>query len=510
MSRLYSKCFEINNLRNAIRNVLNSSGSKTAGPDGISKFSKIKEERYIKEIKLRLRRFKKVNSKIVEIPKKGSETRKLTVINLFDRMAQQAVYQVIKPIVEMNFNENSYGFRQGINAKVPVSKLASFIQMNRNVYTIEIDFTKCFDNIPLEKALDMLRLLGVKDAKLIKTIKHLMYVSKEYKGVGLGQGTILGPILANCYLTKLDEWVCRNVNLGKWQSRARDYRKHKHEWEEWLMRVGRKPHGKYYRYADDSIMVFATSVERDIVYREIKEYIDQELDITINETKTKLNKNHMNFLGFHLYRDNCKTGAGIRIDKLKDYVKEANKYRFMSNNETEHFIKWLRGVLQYFDIINDAGPLLSKIGLRLLIRSRRKGCHLKQRKGKVIYDYEFAGKHYIIDIFDMRKATKLSVKDYNQNGAWLRRREAIKKIWYENYTYAIWIYDLFTRQRGIDPISKEPIKLGKYEHEIHHIRPRSKGGKDELSNMILVNKETHQEIHNSDSKRTERYRRYIR
>ena len=207
MLKLYSKCFQENNIKRAIKTVLSHDGSRTSGPDRINRKSKITEDRIIREIKLRLRRYKKVNSRKVKIPKGNGKYRELTIINLFDRMAQQCVYQIISPILETNMSKYSYGFRFAISAKVPVSKACASVVNSKEIYTVEIDFEKCFDNIPLDKALDSLRQLGINDGKLLKTIKHLMWTSKEYSGVGLSQGTILGPILANCYLTCLDRFM---------------------------------------------------------------------------------------------------------------------------------------------------------------------------------------------------------------------------------------------------------------------------------------------------------------
>ncbi len=89
MLKLYSKCFQENNIKRAIKTVLSHDGSRTSGPDRINRKSKITEDRIIREIKLRLRRYKKVNSRKVKIPKGNGKYRELTIINLFDRMAQR-------------------------------------------------------------------------------------------------------------------------------------------------------------------------------------------------------------------------------------------------------------------------------------------------------------------------------------------------------------------------------------------------------------------------------------
>ena len=135
MQKLYSQCLETINIEKAIRVVFSHEGAKTAGA---------------KEVKLRLRRYKSVQSRKVQISKGNGEYREITIINLFDRIAQQAVYQIISPIIEGKMSKHSYGFRKGIGAKVPVSRLADILLHKKETYTIELDFKKCFDNIPLE------------------------------------------------------------------------------------------------------------------------------------------------------------------------------------------------------------------------------------------------------------------------------------------------------------------------------------------------------------------------
>ena len=65
MQKLYTNCLETANIEKVIRAVYSHEGAKTAGVDGISKTSNITKERIIKEVKLRLRRYKPVRSRIV-------------------------------------------------------------------------------------------------------------------------------------------------------------------------------------------------------------------------------------------------------------------------------------------------------------------------------------------------------------------------------------------------------------------------------------------------------------
>lgn len=294
MQKLYMQCLEIGNIEKAIRVVYLHEGAKTAGKDGISKTSNISKERIIKEVKLRLRRYKPVQSRKVQIPKENGEFRELTIINLFDRIAQQAVYQIISPLLEEQMSKHSYGFRKGIGAKIPVSKLATTLNKSKDIYTIELDFKKCFDNIPLEKAIGCVKEMGIKNFQLLRTIKHLMWTSREYSGVGLSQGTILGPLLANCYLTQLDRFMEKTFILNtSYKSYWTNYNRHRENWIEWNLELGKKIHCNYYRFADDTFITCHNEAEQKYIAKLLTGFIDSELDIEINESKSHYRHNEI-------------------------------------------------------------------------------------------------------------------------------------------------------------------------------------------------------------------------
>ena len=55
---------------------------------------------------------------------------------------------------------------------------------------------------------------------------------------------------------------------------------------------------------------------------------------------------------------------------------------------------------------------------------------------------------------------------------------------------------LYVAQRGKCAICKEPLLLG--DMEVHHITPKSSGGKDNYSNLALVTGDVHKLIHATD------------
>lgn len=497
MPSLYSKCLSEENIQKAIKEVLQHNGSETPGPDGINKHNI--QDNIVKEIKARLRRYKRVNSKQVQIPKRKGKVRILTICNLYDRIAQQAVYQIIEPIVDPKMSNNSYGFRKGLQTKMAVAKIANVFHASKHNYTIELDFKSCFDNILLESAIGELAKLGIKDPKLLATIKHLMYISEEYKGIGLGQGTILGPILANCFLNKLDLWIEENLDLGEIRHRKRDFEQHKENYTEWLKSRGRKPQAKYVRYADDTLVIVHSRNEQLAVSEAMQRFIEEDLQIGLNQEKSRLGYNSVDFLGYTIkknLREKEYIGIYINKDNEEEIKSTARSYEFKSYEETWQFKKWLIGILNYYDIVNNMGDILRYITRRMLNRAR-KVSNLTREEGTTKYTWTYKDRSIVLDTYDIRKNTKLSYKEYIFGSKWLKTRELLQTWEYgDSKLWHIYAYTLFTKQRGKDPITQRDLQLG--DIDIHHIKPRKINGQNSLDNLIMVSTETHKLIHNNE------------
>lgn len=508
MQKLYKQCLSNSNIRKAIKMQLSASGSKTPGPDGIYKGNVPEESKIITEVKKRLRGYKRVCSRKVNIPKKNG-TRTLTILNLYDRIAQQCVYQILDPRVDDKFSKHSYGFRPGQSAKTCCSRLANVISSSTvDYYTVEVDFNKCFDNIPLDKSLDLLRELGIKDTQFIKCIKRLMWVDKDYDGIGLGQGTILGPLLANVYLNKLDEYMESNYFLnGEHKARKRDYIRNSWRWFNWLEEQGKKISCKYYRYADDFIIICYSREEQALIYNNLVNYINSNFTITINESKTKLCCNEpISFLGYKIRKSKS---VIISPDEPEEIMQELKKFKLNNLSEGREFLAWARGVINYYDICSNMSYIIDKMNLRLYKRSNKRHAHLKKLANTDKYYLNGSKRDRLeIDLWGLRKSSKKSIKDYCMNSWWLIEREKIN-ITVEN-SYNIYTWNLYTRQKGLDVITGERLDI--YNMVIHHVKSIENGGTNSLDNLILVNRETHKLIHNNKEcnyKKIKRYRKLL-
>ncbi|KCV34434.1 RNA-directed DNA polymerase domain protein, partial [Bordetella bronchiseptica 00-P-2796] len=53
---------------------------------------------------------------LFRVPKPGGGTRELGIPTVVDRLIQQALLQVLQPLIDPTFSEHSYGFRPGRSA----------------------------------------------------------------------------------------------------------------------------------------------------------------------------------------------------------------------------------------------------------------------------------------------------------------------------------------------------------------------------------------------------------
>ena len=92
----------------------------------------------------------------VMIPKPGGGERELGIPTVLDRLIQQALLQVLQPILDPTFSHHSYGFRPGRSAHGAVLAAQSFVQSGRRV-VVDVDLEKFFDRVDHDILIDRLR-----------------------------------------------------------------------------------------------------------------------------------------------------------------------------------------------------------------------------------------------------------------------------------------------------------------------------------------------------------------
>lgn len=147
----------------------------------------------------------------VEIPKPDGSLRQLGIPTVNDRVIQQAIAQVLTPIIDPTFSQYSYGFRPTRSAHQAVRQVQRYIKQNRDV-AVDIDLSKFFDQV--DHDIVMGKLSGyIADKALLKLMGRILRADIEVDGElqanrrGTPQGGPLSPLLANVMLDSLDKYL---------------------------------------------------------------------------------------------------------------------------------------------------------------------------------------------------------------------------------------------------------------------------------------------------------------
>ena len=263
----------------------------------------------------------------VEIDKPDGGTRQLGIPTVTDRVIQQAIAQVLTPIFDPDFSDNSFGFRPGRNGQQAVKQVRDIIKDGRR-FAVDVDLSKFFDRVNHD--LLMTRLGDkIQDKRLLRLIKGYLragFVDNQFKGEsreGVPQGGPLSPLLANIMLDPLD----------------RELEKRGH---------------KFARYADDFTILVKSRRAGERVLHSISRYLQHRLKLVVNTTKSHVVKtSECKFLGF--------TFKAGRIQwHPKTLLKFKQKIRRLTNRNWGVSMKYqlfktsqfIRGWINYFGIAN--------------------------------------------------------------------------------------------------------------------------------------------------------------
>ncbi|EGD06449.1 group II intron reverse transcriptase/maturase [Burkholderia pseudomultivorans] len=145
----------------------------------------------------------------VTIPKPDGGERELGIPTVTDRLIQQALLQVLQPVLEPTFSEHSYGFRPGRRAHDAVLAAQSYVQSGRRI-VVDVDLEKFFDRVNHDILIDRLQ-KRIGDPGVIRLIRAYLNAGVMGDGVvqerheGTPQGGPLSPLLANVLLDEVDK-----------------------------------------------------------------------------------------------------------------------------------------------------------------------------------------------------------------------------------------------------------------------------------------------------------------
>ena len=195
----------------------------------------------------------------VEIPKENGKKRNLGIPTVVDRVIQQAIAQVLTPIYEKQFSENSFGFRPKKSQHDAIRRSRSNIAEGYK-YVVDMDLEKYFDTVNQSKLVEVLS-RTIKDGRVIslihKYLKAGVVVKHRFEDteVGVPQGGNLSPLLSNIMLNELDKEL---------ESRGH----------------------RFVRYADDMLIFCRSKRSAERTLMNILPFIEKKLFLKVNREKT--------------------------------------------------------------------------------------------------------------------------------------------------------------------------------------------------------------------------------
>ena len=209
-SDLMEKVCERRNLLAALKRV-----RKNKGSPGIDGMTVDELPAYLREHWPRLREQLLVGTyqpcavKQQLIPKASGGTRKLGIPTVLDRFIQQALLQVLQPMLDPDFSKHSHGFRPGHRAHDAIVEAQGYIQEGRR-WVVDVDLEQFFDRVNHDVLMGRLaRRIG--DRRVLGLIRRYLGAGIMANGVameryeGTPQGGPLSPLLANVLLDEVDK-----------------------------------------------------------------------------------------------------------------------------------------------------------------------------------------------------------------------------------------------------------------------------------------------------------------
>ena len=299
----------------------------------------------------------------VMIPKADGSQRELGIPTVLDRLIQQALLQVLQPIIDATFSDHSHGFRPGRRAHDAVRQARGYVQSGRRV-VVDVDLEKFFDRVNHDILMERLG-RRIADAAVLRLVRAYLDAGIMADGVvierheGAPQGGPLSPLLANVLLDEVDRELERRGHC-------------------------------FVRYADDCNVYVRSRRAGERVMALLRRLYGR-LKLRINEAKSAVADalaEERKFLGFAFYATKGEARCKVASKPLQAFKRRIRQLtRRTVGRSMEQVIETLRSYLlgwkAYF------GLAQSRTVWRELdewLRQRLRALQLKQwRRGTTIY-----------------------------------------------------------------------------------------------------------------------------
>ena len=561
------------NILLAYRNIKANTGSKTAGTDNltIQDIGRLTPDEVVRKVRYIFAgskhgyRPKPVRRKDIPKPYDPTKTRPLGIPCIWDRLIQQCIKQVMEPICEAKFSENSFGFRPTRSVENAIAAMNYRLNIGRLNYVIEFDIKGFFDNVNHSKLIRQIWAMGIQDTALISRIKCILKAPIKMPdgktivpNKGTPQGGIISPLLANIVLNELDHWV-----ESQWQENPVVYKYSTFENKNGsiiksngyrAMKSTRLKEMYIVRYADDFRIFCRNKRDAENTKIAITKWLMERLKLEVSEEKTKIvnvKRKYTNFLGFKTKLRNRNGKWSIeshisdkqmqhKLDALVEQAKNVAKPKADRNEFQEIMLynSMVMGMQNYYRIATGISKDCRKLGRAVntvftcRLKEQRKTRLVKTGRKLTRVEQELYGRSkqlryiagtdepiYPIGFTQFKAAEPFNrkINIFSDNG-----RAKIHSMLKINTGMLLALMRFPPPNSSIEyadnRISHYSAQWGKCaisgiefqslaEIHCHHIKPKAMGGSDKYDNLVLILDSIHRLIHATADETIDHYKR---
>ena len=233
----------------------------------------------------------------VQFRKPEGGQRQLGIPVAVDRLVQQAILQVLNPLLDPTFSDSSYGFRPGRDAHMALEQARKYVAQEGREIVVDLDLEKFFDRVNHDILMSRVaRRIG--DKRLLRIIRRFLQADMMQDGVcvtrdeGTPQGGPLSPLLANLLLDDLDR------------------------------ELERRGH-RFCRYADDCNIYVRSLTAGQRVMESVTQFLEEKLRLRVNRVKSAVAKvGERKFLGHRLLLNGKLGIAPKSIQRAKERIRQ--------------------------------------------------------------------------------------------------------------------------------------------------------------------------------------------
>jgi len=563
------------NILLAYRNIKTNTGSRTAGTDGLTiwDIGRLLPDEVVAKVRFIVTgsqhgyRPKPVRRKDIPKPYDPTKTRPLGIPCIWDRLIQQCIKQVMEPICEAKFSNNSYGFRPNRSVEHAIAATYKHLQLSTLHYVIEFDIKGFFDNVSHSKLIKQIWAMGIHDKHLIYVLRKMLTAPIKMPdgkmvtpASGTPQGGIASPLFANVVLNELDHWIESQwdnhpvsekyyvgVNSNGGKNKGAGYKRMKQTGLKEMHLV---------RYADDFRIFCRTKTDAERTKIAVTQWLSERLKLEVSQEKTRVvnvKRRYSDFLGFKIKVQPKGTKQIVKSSiadknlkqKRQKLVEQARRIArprksYGEVGEIHLYNSMVEGMQNYYRIATDinldchslhravmtvlTNRLNTQKGSRLVRSGQKLTAHEMERYGKSGMLRYVAGEDepvypigYVQHKNPMHK--KRSICCYTAEGRKglhdnLRVNVSLmlalmrQPLYGRSAEYADNRISLFTAQWGKCAVTGQEFK-DTAEIHCHHIIPREQGGNDKYENLALVLESVHKTIHAVQPDTINKYRNML-